>query len=457
MAKKTPTILPEFHGETDDWNVYQEILDEFFRANGITGKDRVPVLISVIGKATYGTLRSLCHPKAAKDMSYEELCSALARQFIPEIAIFRHRAQFYRAEQQRGESVKEWYARLKSLSMECKFNSSLLEPLMIDRFVIGLLPGPVKNRLHEEPAENLTDIDDVVTMAASKEADLRVENEGDDIAQGFAGLVIGDGRHCGRRYLRYKKLLSPEQGWKDGQGRHGRHGRHRHHRHGRHRHHQSDSDSGPEHHHGHHGRHGHHGHHEHHGHMKHPGRHFGPPAFGPAPWSGPARHYGPMAGPWMGGRIGKPHPFGASGWPGMMEGLGRQGRPCGKWRKRHYHRRSSSSSSGSSSDSSTSSSGSSSSNSDSDAPTDEEMEKQVRKYLRRKLNPHFLKRHGGRGRHHRHHHHHHHHRDEENPPQDGHGKRGCRRNRKQQDEPSAPALVEEVSPNEPTTDPELIE
>ena len=235
MAKvpTTPTILPEFHGETDDWNVYREILDEFYRANGITGDDRVPVLISVIGKATYGTLRSLCHPTAPKDMPYEELCAVLARQYIPEIAIFRHRALFYRAEQQRGEGVKEWYARLKALSMECQFDAGLLEPLLIDRFVVGLAPGPVQSRLFEEQPEQLRSIDRAVSLAAGKEAELlQQQHGGDEIAYELAGLTIGEGggemRH-GRRHRRHGKHEHRAFGRE-----YGRHGHHHHHRHGGH-------------------------------------------------------------------------------------------------------------------------------------------------------------------------------------------------------------------------------
>ncbi|XP_049297511.1 uncharacterized protein LOC125771165 [Anopheles funestus] len=430
MATQTPTILPEFHGETDDWKVYQEILDEFYRANGIAGQDRVPVLISVIGKATYGTLRSLCHPAAPKDMTYEELCGVLARQFIPEIAIFRHRVLFYRAEQQRGESVKEWYARLKSLSMECMFDESLLEPLMVDRFVIGLVPGPVQNSLYKEQADQLRTIDRAVTLAASKEAELMQENGDEEIARGIAGLAIDDARY-GRRHRRHGKhahMFGREHGRIDGHGRHGRHGHH--HRHG---------------HHGHHGHYGHHGHHGVHGHQEHPIRHFGPPPFGPGPWTGghhmremTARCHGMAPGPWMGGRKGR---SGVPVFPGMMEGFGRHGRPCGKWSKRHHHHRRSSSSSSSSNNSSNDSS--SSSNSDSDVTTDEEVKKQFQKFLRREMAAHGHKRHG-RGRHHRHQH------QQDENQQDRHGKRGCRKNRKQQDEPNALAQKEQVSSDDST-------
>uniref|UniRef100_A0A182Q6P6 Retrotransposon gag domain-containing protein n=1 Tax=Anopheles farauti TaxID=69004 RepID=A0A182Q6P6_9DIPT len=466
MAKQqTPTvasILPEFHGETDDWNVYREILDEFYRANGISGDDRVPVLISVIGKATYGTLRSLCHPAAPRSMRYEDLCTVLARQYIPEIAIFRHRAQFYRAEQQRGESVKEWYARLKALSIECKFEEALLEPLLIDRFVVGLVAGPVRNRLYEERPDQLRSIEKAVDLAATKESELRQANEGEAMAHEFACLAIGDEMRHGRRHARMHGKHLHRFGRPSKEERHGprrHHGRH-HGRHHHHRHHPSDYESEAEHHH-----HPFHAFGHHHGG---PVRHFGPPAFGPGPWGG--HHRRELAahqfGPWgMGGRMGRPG--GGHGCPAMMEGFGRPGRSCGKWRKRHHHRRSSSTSSSSSSSSSgsstSSSSSSSSGSSDSEAPNEQttvavETQRMCRK-LRRGIEGkhqgkqrHSGKRHGHGRHHHNHHKHHNHHRDH------SHGKGGRRNRKHQQEEPIVSQPPERATPpTDPTTDPELIE
>lgn len=452
MAKQqTPTVtslLPEFHGETDDWNVYREILDEFYRANGISGDDRVPVLISVIGKTTYATLRSLCHPAVPRNMQYEELCAVLARQFIPEIAIFRHRAQFYRAEQRRGESVKEWYARLKALSIECKFDEPLLEPLLVDRFVVGLVPGPVQNRLYEEQPAQLRNIEKAVDLAATKESELRQATEGEAMAHEFACLAIGDEMRHGRRHRMHGKHSHRFGGKPPKEDRYGHHRHHTPRHHGRHhRHHPSDYESAPEHRHPFHP-------------FVHgsPARHFGPPAFGLGPWGGHHRremspHY---FGPCMRGRMAQ------SRGPPMMEGFGHLGHSCAKWRKRHHHRRSSSTSSSSSSSSgsgTSSSSSSSSGSSDSDAPNEQtgaaEKKLKCRKMRRgfegkhQGKQRHSGKRHG-HGRHHHHHKHHHH----DHP----HGK-GGRRNRKHGlDEQIVSEQPEQATPpTDPTTDPELIE
>ena len=75
-------IIPEYDGDTDDWSVYQEILEEYFKANGVPDSNKISVLISVIGPDTYRLLRDLCHPDSPKSKSYAELCELLAKQFL---------------------------------------------------------------------------------------------------------------------------------------------------------------------------------------------------------------------------------------------------------------------------------------------------------------------------------------------------------------------------------------
>lgn len=321
-------IIPEFSGETDDWNVYREILEEFFKANGVKNDNRVSVLISVIGADTYRTLRDLCHPTSPRDKTYDQLCTLLAKQFVPEIAIFRERARFYRAQQRRGEDVKSWYARLKKLSVDCKFGTQL-EPLLLDKFVVGLVVGPIQDRLCEE-SERLT-LKDALDLAANRESAMQ-----DEIMAGNLYDLSLD-EHRGRR------------------GRHGRR-RHRHYHDGEGRHGRQDIqgyDIGYGH-----GLH-HHRHHQHHGPM---GRHG-------SMWRhGAMGHYGPM------GRHGMPIPpeffRGFHEFGGRMEQ--RHGREMKRWARmwRKHGRRSSSSSS-----SSTTSSSSSSSSSDSSTDDDEQKRK----------------------------------------------------------------------------------
>lgn len=169
MAQQMYGQIPEFLGEGDDWNVYYERLEQFFEVNNIPDEKRSAFLISVIGSNSYKTLRDLCHPTLPKDKPFTELCELLRRQFSPQISIFRERAKFYNAKQFAHENVTVWYGRVKKLSVDCRFGDTL-EHVLLDKFITGLRPGAVMDRLCEEN-ETIT-LQQAVDIAINKECAL---------------------------------------------------------------------------------------------------------------------------------------------------------------------------------------------------------------------------------------------------------------------------------------------
>lgn len=170
MSQQTIGTLPEFYGQADDWNVYEERLDQFFEVNDIPEAKRTAVLISCVGSNTYKTLRDLCHPALPKNKEFEELCTLLRKQFSPQVAIFRERTQFYNARQNPGENVQQWYARLKTLAVDCKFQVNL-EATLLDKFVTGLRAGPVLDRICEEN-ETIT-LQQALEICVNKECSIK--------------------------------------------------------------------------------------------------------------------------------------------------------------------------------------------------------------------------------------------------------------------------------------------
>uniref|UniRef100_A0A1Q3FVA0 Retrotransposon gag domain-containing protein n=1 Tax=Culex tarsalis TaxID=7177 RepID=A0A1Q3FVA0_CULTA len=161
--------IPEFNGSVDDWNVYQERLEQFFEVNDIVEQKQVALLISVIGADSYKTLRDLCHPVLPKNKSFTELCTLLRKQYSPQVAVFRERTNFYNARQEGYENVTQWYGRLKKLSVDCKFGENL-ESILVDKFVTGLRTGQILDRLCEEN-ESLT-LEQALDLAVNKECAL---------------------------------------------------------------------------------------------------------------------------------------------------------------------------------------------------------------------------------------------------------------------------------------------
>lgn len=170
MAAQIIGSIPNFNQFTDNWDTYAEILDQFFIVNNVEDDKKSAFLISCIGAETYKTLRDLCHPFLPKDKTFEELAELLRKQFSPQIAIFRERINFYNARQNPGENIISYYGRLKKLSVDCKFGDHL-EAVLLDKFVTGLSPGQVLDRLCEEN-EAIT-LQQAVDIAINKECALK--------------------------------------------------------------------------------------------------------------------------------------------------------------------------------------------------------------------------------------------------------------------------------------------
>ncbi|XP_065089239.1 circumsporozoite protein-like [Ochlerotatus camptorhynchus] len=158
--------ISEYNNELDDWNVYYERLEQFFEVNDVPDEKRSAFLISVIGADAYKSLRDLCHPILPRDKPFEALCELLRKQFSPQISIFRERVKFYNARQEGYENVTQWYGRLKRLSVDCKFCGNL-EGVLLDKFITGLRPGQVLDRLCEE--NQALKLEQALDIAVNKE------------------------------------------------------------------------------------------------------------------------------------------------------------------------------------------------------------------------------------------------------------------------------------------------
>lgn len=158
--------LPTFYGYSD-WQVYTERLEQFFEVNDIGADKKKALLLTSIDEVTYKTLRDVCHPQVPKDRTFDELVELLNKQFVIRTSVHRERVKFYTAKQAPNESIANWYASIKKLSVDCKFGERF-DSVLLDRFISGLRPGSVLDRLCEED-EDLT-LQKAVDMASTKES-----------------------------------------------------------------------------------------------------------------------------------------------------------------------------------------------------------------------------------------------------------------------------------------------
>lgn len=134
MATRQLGRMQEFEPETESISAYLERLQMFFEANDIADEKKVSVLLTVIGKSHFSLLRNLLAPESPKDKSLDELITVLKTHFEPKPLVIAERFNFYRRDQQSNESIIDFVADLRRLTLKCEFGA-FLDQALYDRFV----------------------------------------------------------------------------------------------------------------------------------------------------------------------------------------------------------------------------------------------------------------------------------------------------------------------------------
>lgn len=159
--------LPYFASGYSDWCVFCEKLEQYFEVNNIINEKKTALLLTSLAEDVYKTLRVLCHPDQPKTKTFEELIALLSKQFVARTSVYRERVSFYATKQEKNESINEWYARIKRLSLNCKFGNRF-DDILLDRFISGLKSSAILDRLCDEDV-GLT-LQKAVEIATNKES-----------------------------------------------------------------------------------------------------------------------------------------------------------------------------------------------------------------------------------------------------------------------------------------------
>ena len=109
-----------------------ERLEHFFSANGVDDADKKrSVLLTVIGAATYKTLRNILSPEKPGEKPYAELVESLSKYFKPTPSEIVERFKFHSRVRKAGESISTYVAQLKLLTPDFYIMHSKLKTQFI--------------------------------------------------------------------------------------------------------------------------------------------------------------------------------------------------------------------------------------------------------------------------------------------------------------------------------------
>ena len=137
MARPTYGQLQEFQPETENVTAYLERMDMYLLANQTPEARQVPVFLSSVGGKTFALLRDLLAPSELKSQTLKTLYDTLKAHYEPTPLVIAERFYFHQRSQGPSESVAEYVAELRRLTIHCKFGDFLSDALR-DRLVCGL-------------------------------------------------------------------------------------------------------------------------------------------------------------------------------------------------------------------------------------------------------------------------------------------------------------------------------
>lgn len=138
----------EFNHKKDDWDSYIERLELYFEMKEIKDGKKVAHLLCKVGMDTYKLIRELCAPTKPKEKSYDEIVKLIQKHLNPQRSEAMERCKFQQAKQAQTESIAQFIARLKELSLHCKFDK--LEDALRDQLVIGVQDHDTRVALFSE-------------------------------------------------------------------------------------------------------------------------------------------------------------------------------------------------------------------------------------------------------------------------------------------------------------------
>lgn len=168
------STIPQFVPQNEPWSLWKEKLEIHFCEIGCAEENKKKaILLKSIGSTPYAVLHSLCSPVSPVDKSYKEVCQILQSQYTPPVIVFKERKAFHMSAMKGEESVSDWFARVKQLSLNCHFGEQL-EHFVLNQFVMGLTDRLFERMCEED--EKIT-IETAVRKALIWETTFTLNNE----------------------------------------------------------------------------------------------------------------------------------------------------------------------------------------------------------------------------------------------------------------------------------------
>lgn len=157
-----PPILPS-NPKSADWEYFRRTFENYLKIVNAVESQKLPIFLNCLGPDGLSIYDGLPEPKDI----FQNAVERFDEHFTGRTSVLLLRKQFYEARQMSNESATDFACRLRRISKDCNFGSSLTTMLR-DIFVVGVRDDRLGERLLAESADTLT-FDNALVKAESFE------------------------------------------------------------------------------------------------------------------------------------------------------------------------------------------------------------------------------------------------------------------------------------------------
>ena len=139
--------IESFDYRCDDICEYVERIEQYFCANDVNDQiKQTAIFLTVIGEETYSLLRKLLSPDVPASKSVKALSEKVKNHLQPQPIVIAERYKFYNRNQKEDETISDYIAELRKLTLNCDFQT-FLDDALRDKFICGINKQDIRRRL----------------------------------------------------------------------------------------------------------------------------------------------------------------------------------------------------------------------------------------------------------------------------------------------------------------------
>ena len=157
-VKYSATLEPFDVNAPDEWSYWIRRFKTAMIAAGIDDNDDKYIsanLLTALGRSTYNLLSSLTAPKKAEEFKFAEIIALLTNHFTPPPSCILARYRLHNRNQSEQETVADYAAALRELSVHCQFGPCL-EHALRDQFIVGMKDSATQEKLFRKNVDEVT-------------------------------------------------------------------------------------------------------------------------------------------------------------------------------------------------------------------------------------------------------------------------------------------------------------